>query len=105
MYIEKNNIKIKVFILKNIIKRFIGFMFKKDIDYALCFPRCNSIHTFFMKENIDVYMTDKNNKIIYIYKNLKKNRIILPKRNVYNTYEFPINTIEFNLNEQIKIKG
>lgn len=105
MYIEKNNIKIKVFILKNIIKRFIGFMFKKNIDYALCFPRCNSIHTFFMKENIDVYMTDKNNKIIYIYKNLKKNRIILPKRNVYNTYEFPINTIEFNLNEQIKIKG
>ena len=105
MYIEKNNIKIKVFILKNIIKRFIGFMFKKNIDYALCFPRCNSIHTFFMKENIDVYMTDKNNKIIYIYKNFKKNRIILPKRNVYNTYEFPINTIEFNLNEQIKIKG
>ncbi len=105
MYIEKNNIKIKVFILKNIIKRFIGFMFKKNIDYALCFPRCNSIHTFFMKENIDVYMTDKNNKIIYIYKNLKKNRIILPKKSVYNTYEFPINTIEFNLNEQIKIKG
>lgn len=105
MYIEKNNIKIKVFILRNIFKRFIGFMFKKNIDYALCFPRCNSIHTFFMKENIDIYMTDKNNKIIYIYKNLSKNKIILPKKHVYYTYEFPINTIEFKINEQIKIKG
>jgi hypothetical protein len=39
-------------------------------------------------------MTDKNNNILYEYKNLKPFRIILPKRNVKNVYEFPINTSE-----------
>lgn len=36
--------------------RLKGFMFTKNIDKALLFDRCNSIHTFFMKENIDVIM-------------------------------------------------
>ena len=27
-------------------------MFKKNIKIGYLFPRCNSIHTFFMKENI-----------------------------------------------------
>lgn len=104
MYIEYKDKTIKLYILKNIFKRFIGFMFKKNIDYALCFPRCNSIHTFFMKENIDIYMTDKNNKILYIYKNLKPNRIILPKRNAYNTYELPVNILNLKVNDYIKIR-
>ena len=78
----------------NFFNRLIGLMFRKNINYGLCFKRCNSIHTFFMKENIDVVMTDKNNKVIYLKKNLKRNRIILPKKNVYQTYEFPNNFIK-----------
>ncbi len=105
MYIKGKNQNIELYILTNIYKRFIGFMFQKNINYALCFPKCNSIHTFFMKENIDIYMTDKNNKILYIYKNLKKNKIILPKKNVYNTYELPVNILDLKINEYIKIKG
>lgn len=77
----------------NIFSKFIGFMFKKEFKYALLFKRCNSIHTFFMKENIDVVMTDKNNKIIFYYPNLGPNKIILPKKGAYNTYEFPINKL------------
>ena len=103
MYIEKDKKKIEIYVLKNIFKRFKGFMFKKNINYGLCFPRCNSIHTFFMKENIDVYMTDKDNKVLYIYKNLKKNKIILPKRKVYYTYELPVNVIDFKINEKIRL--
>jgi len=72
------------------IDRFMGLMFKKQIT-PLCFPKCNSIHTFFMLKPIDIIMTDKNNKVIYIYRNLKPFRIIFPKKNVYFTYEFPIN--------------
>lgn len=70
-----------------------GLMFKKDIDYVLKI-KTNGIHTFFMKMNIDVYLTDKNNKILYIYKNLKPNRIILPKKNVKYTYETKVNHIK-----------
>ena len=49
----------------------------------------NGIHTFFMKTKIDVVLTDKNGKILYIYKSLKPNRIILPKKHVAYTYEMP----------------
>lgn len=104
MYLEKNMAKIDLIMAKNIFLRFKGFMFKRNIDYALCFPRCNSIHTFFMKENIDVYMTDRDFKILYVYKELSKNKIILPKPKVYYTFELPINKIDYKVNEKIKIK-
>ena len=74
------------------LQKFLGLMFKKNFNYALKF-RCNGIHTFFMRENINVILTDKND----IYRNLKKNRVILPKKNVYYTYEFPSNTVK-NIN-------
>ncbi len=70
------------------IEKFKGLMFKKNLDYGVRL-RCNGIHTFFMFENIDVILTDKNNKIIKIYYNLKPNHIIWPKHNVYYTYELP----------------
>lgn len=97
--------KIKVYEAKTFKQRFFGLMFKKNINYCLLFKKCNSIHTFFMKEKIDVVMTDKNNKVLYIKKNMKKNRIILPKKGVYNTYEFPNNFIkDLEINETLKIK-
>ena len=94
---------IKIIEVKTFKERLLGLMFKKNINYALLFPHCNSIHTFFMREKIDVVMTDKNNKVLYIKKGLKPNRIILPKKKVYNTYEFPNNFIkDLNINDYIK---
>ena len=58
--------KIKVIEAKSFKERLFGLIGKKNIDYCLLFNHCNSIHTFFMKEKIDIVMTDKNNKIIYI---------------------------------------
>lgn len=89
-----NNINVKM--CKSFSSRFFGLMFKKNFDYGLIFPKCNSIHTFFMRENIDVFMTDIDGNILYTYKNLKPNRIILPKKNVYYTLEFPSNKIDTN---------
>ena len=68
-----------------------GLMFKrKKLNYIVCFPKCNAIHTFFMFQNIDVCMTDKNNKILYVFHNLKPWRIIFPQKKAYYTYEMPI---------------
>lgn len=104
MQIILENKKIEVKNANTFFKRLKGFMFKKNIDYCLCFPKCNSIHTFFMKENIDVIMTDKHNKILKIEKNLKKNKIIKCK-NAYYTYEFPANTINtYKINSKLKIE-
>ena len=83
--------------------RLMGNMFKKEI-IDMCFPRCNSIHTFFMLKPIDVYMTDKNNKILFVYKNLKPYRIVLPKKTVYYTYETSINKYDFKINDYFKEK-
>ena len=103
MYIKTNNKKIRLEYANTFLKRFKGFMMKKNIDYCICFPKCNSIHTFFMKENIDVIMTDKNNKILYIHKDLNKNKVITHK-DAYNTYEFPRNSTNFKINDIIKIE-
>ena len=88
---------------KTFFKRFKGFMFEKDINRALLFNRCNSVHTFFMKTNIDIIMCNKENVILYYFKNIKKNKIILPKKNVYKTIELPMNYFDIKINERIKI--
>ena len=75
-----NNIEIKDY--HKFKDKFKGLMFKKNINYGIKM-KCNGIHTFFMKENIDVILTNKENKILYIIKNLKPNKIIFPKKNVY----------------------
>ncbi len=77
-------------------------MFKKNINICLCFPKCNSIHTFFMLKPIDIIMTDKDLNIIYIYKNFKPWRVLY-KRHVYYTFELPVNKFDFEINEKIKV--
>ena len=98
----KNNIEIKP--CNSFFNKLKGFMFKKNFNYGLCFKRCNSIHTFFFREKIDVIMTNKNNKILYIFNNLGKNRIILPKKGVYYTYEIPNNYNTYNIGDYLQFK-
>ena len=83
--------------------KLFGLMFKKNINYGICLKRCSSIHTFFMKEKIDIIMTDKNYKVIYVYNNIKPYRIILPKKKVYYTFELPSNTNTYEINDILKI--
>ena len=73
-------------------KRFFGLMGKRNIKKGLFFSKCNSIHTFFMKEEIDIIMIDKDKKIVYIKENVTKNKIIY-KKEAYHTIELPKNSI------------
>ena len=82
--------------------RLLGNCFKDNIKSILCFPKCNSIHTFFMKVSIDVIMLDKNKRVIYIFNNIKPWRIILPKKKVYYTLEYPINTHKYKIKDLIE---
>lgn len=86
-----NNICIKE--AKTFKDRLIGLMFKKNITYGLLFNNCRSIHTFFMKEPIDIICTDKKDNIIKTYKNVKPNRIIIAPRKTYKIYELPKKTL------------
>lgn len=87
------------------IKKLKGLMFIKEFNYILKF-KTNGIHTFFMKTNIDVILTNKEDKILYIYRNLKPNKIILPKRKVKYTYETPVNYIKnIKIGDNLNLKS
>ena len=100
-----NNKEINIINCKSFYTRLKGFMFVKKIDHALLFNNCNSIHTFFMKSNIDVIMCDKDNNILYFYHNLGKNKIILPKKKVYKTIELPVDYFDIKINDKVKFNN
>ncbi len=57
---------------RSFFERLKGLMFDEgmsEFDGLLIIP-CNSIHTFFMRFNIDVIFLDKNFKVVKIIKNL-----------------------------------
>lgn len=67
--------------------RLFGLMFQKTVKNPLCFPHCNSIHTFFMRIPILVIITNKNHEVLF-NKIVKPWKIIKPIKNGYYTYEF-----------------
>ena len=73
-------------------KKLIGLMGKKSIKNGLLFPKTRSIHTFFMKEPIDIIMINKNNIVIDFRKNFPKWRILIKKK-AYHTIELPQNSL------------
>ncbi len=69
----------KVFIADTFKARFLGYMFRKRPHYeAILIKPCNSIHTFFMRFNIDVLFVDKDMKVVRKAQNLSSGRIIMP---------------------------
>ena len=78
MYLIKNNDKIKI----NKINKLFGLMFrKKPIKEGYILYNCNAIHTFFMRQNIDIIIIDKNNKICELEK-IESEKNILKSKNI-----------------------
>lgn len=77
----------------------MGFMGKTNINYGILFPKCNSVHTFFMKEEIDIIGLNEKNEILFIERNCSKNKIIKINSPIKKTsiLELPKNT-SFSLN-------
>ncbi|MFN8369958.1 MAG: DUF192 domain-containing protein [Bacteriovoracaceae bacterium] len=71
----------KAKIANSLIDRVIGLMFKSNIKNTngdgLLIDPCNSIHTFFMRFNLNVIFISKDNRVVKIIKNLKPWRITL----------------------------
>ena len=95
----------KILIAKSFKDKLLGLMNKKNIDYGLLITNCKSIHTFFMKENIDVLLLDKNNRILMINRNIKPNKILVFKnKKRTNILELPNNSsINLKVNDIIDI--
>lgn len=94
MHIILDKQKIEIKIAKTLKEKMNGLMFKKNIDYGLLIPNCNHIHTFFMKDNIDVLFLDERNSVIYKYQNMPINRTFKVYEDINKTsvLELPKNT-------------
>ena len=93
-YVNINNLYILIEKADWFWPRFKGLMGKTNINYGIIFPKCNSIHTFFMKEKIDIVAINNLKEIIMIARNIDKNKIVTVKNSKKNTsiIELPNNT-------------
>lgn len=96
------NVTKKVTIARNAViadrffTRFKGLMCRKDfgnID-GICIKRCKSIHTFFMRFNIDVIFIDRDGLISEIIKGLEPWRISPYVKEAEFVIELPEGTID-----------
>ncbi len=94
MKLKLNNKIIDIKVANDFKTRLLGLMGQKDISYGILFPKCNAIHTFFMKEEIDVVGLNEDNQVIYIYREVPKNKVIKVSEDAKKTsiLELPKNT-------------
>ncbi len=85
-------ITIKVYYAKNLFQKSRGLL---DVDkpYPLYFKTRFGIHTFGMKQPIDVVVLNKHNEVIGIKERLKPNRVFLWNPSYNNVLELPPGTI------------
>lgn len=75
---QNNLIASDIKMAENFFNRSIGLLSRKSLsqDEGLIIRPCCSIHTFFMRFDIDVLFVNKKNKIIALYKNVKPWKIL-----------------------------
>lgn len=90
LYINNILVTKKLVIAQSFFQRLKGLMFRRHMDFdVLMIKPCNSIHTYFMRMNIDVIFLDHEFRVIQKNSNLKKNRVIMPVQNGISVLEGP----------------
>lgn len=70
-------------------KRFLGLMGRKESYYGLLLDPCNSVHTCFMRFNLDVLFLDRDNRIVAIRHAMKPWRATSIVKNAHKVLEYP----------------
>lgn len=80
---------------QNFFTRSFGLLLRKSISESegLIIKPCCSIHTFFMRFNIDVLFVNKQNQIVALYENVKPYRILPIHLNSYYVIELASGSI------------
>lgn len=97
----------KIIVAESFKDKLLGLMGKTNINYGLLIKNCKSIHTYFMKEDIDVLLLDQNNRILFINRNVKKNKVLFfHTKKKSNILELPSNSsINLNVNDIIDLNN
>lgn len=91
---------IQIIKAENYLTKLLGLIVYNDLDtdQLMFLKNCGSIHTCFMRFNIDIIMVDNNQKIIKLIKNLKPWRFIFGSFNVKHIYEAKVGFVDnYNL--------
>lgn len=107
MYIKLKKKKIEIKELTTFKDRFISYKFYLEpITKGLCFPKKRWFSTYLYCQKVDIVMTNKDNKVLYIYRNFKSEKIIFFKRKVYYTYVLPAKSTEsLRIGDKLKVKN
>ncbi len=104
-YLQLKNKKIKFNTLTSLKDRIKGFRFQLDpITTGLCYPKKKSITTYFLCQNIDIVITDKDFKILFIYQNIRSEKVIFRKKKAYYIFELPaFSSKDLQIGQQLQI--
>ncbi len=93
---EQNELISKLKVATTFFSRFLGLMGRASLptDEAILFPRCNSIHTFFMRFPIDVVFLSAEGDVVAAVRSLSPWRMVLPKKRVKHTLELAPGSID-----------
>ena len=94
---------VKIMHADNFYKRFKGLMFKKNIDFVLLFCNLNgsSIHTSFMRFEIDIYFLDKD-KVVFEKTTLKPWKFYRPKKQASYILETKRNKLKLEIGDRLE---
>ncbi|MBE6495816.1 MAG: hypothetical protein E7Z78_05160 [Methanobrevibacter thaueri] len=94
----------KIILADTFFKRFKGLMGKKDFEDTLLFTNLtdSSIHTMFMRFEIDIYFLDKN-KIIYDKVSLKPWKFYKPKKRAAYILETKKNKLKLEIGDSLDL--
>lgn len=99
---RKERTPLKIVNADTFFKRFMGLMGRKEIDFALLF--CNlkdsTIHTHFMRFEIDVYFMDEN-KIVFEKATLKPWRFYRPSKKAEYILETEKNKLKLEIGDRL----
>lgn len=104
MYLKVKNKKYEVIELTKFWERFKELKFKLEkLDYVAKFPNRKIVTTVFLCQNVDIIMTDKEEKILRLYTNVKSEKYFWPRFKVKNVYFLPLNCAkEFKIGEKLE---
>lgn len=92
----------KIVKANSFIKKFKGLMFKNNIEYGMFFSNTNKIHTFFMREYIDIYGLNDDYVVKDICFNVKPWKVVFLK-NSKHALEIPSSS-NYKLSKNEKVR-
>lgn len=105
MELKINNKSIEIINISSVFDKFKGLKFVLEPIEEIYRFKSKYANTYFLCQKVDIIMTDKEQNILFIYKKVKSEKIILPKKKVYYTYFLPVGISDnFKIGDRLNIK-